>query len=476
MQRDYGEQPPPDYFEVVNPVQPPNEAVNNHNAAVIAWEAAGSHDEIPVETAVRRVYNVIQDTIKYLKHPSRFEGSPSGPNCLKGFLDVMSEQKKLPFGFTKVIIYNLILLVYYFTNFIYSIVAVSVQGDHIVHYIFYLLISLTGLLFEAVVITVDVREALHHNTSVQTEHQNAGQQNYCRKAQSVFIDYVLLSLGEFLIYPTLICTLYGVINERAWRFDNGISGCNFLFFLYSVIMDVMFTKIHAIWLVIRIIRATHKKYGKPWECKSCFTPVYLTVPFVIMTALTHWVMIGIIGVRIYIDNFTPDRDTGNNIPNTGDYRVTPFTGYMIGFSLCLPAFSPAVYILLNKLWFYEVYTVSQQSNTNRTESTAPQLSWNIKLFASARDPLAYVTVINLMVLFIVFVVGAYLSDYDSTDCEVSQNARNAIQGLGPCFIVFFLISNLQAAIAFTIIVLTVVTMLLCMLCTVCACLYSRDSE
>ena len=119
MQRHYGEQSPPEYFEVVNSVQPSTEAANNNSATLIAGEAAGSrdaaaeraggHDEIPVETAVRQVYNVIQDTIKYLKHPSRFEGSQSGSNCLKGFLDVLSEQKKLPFGFTKVIIYNLIL-------------------------------------------------------------------------------------------------------------------------------------------------------------------------------------------------------------------------------------------------------------------------------------------------------------------------------------------------------------------------------
>ena len=59
MQRDYGEQLPPDYFEIVSSVQASTEAVNYHSATVIAGEAAGScdataeragsHDETPVE-------------------------------------------------------------------------------------------------------------------------------------------------------------------------------------------------------------------------------------------------------------------------------------------------------------------------------------------------------------------------------------------------------------------------------------------
>ena len=492
MQR---EQSPPNYFEVVSSGQTATGATNNPSVTTITGEAEGSrdatterapsHDETPaaVET-LSRVHNLIQDTLRYLRHPSRFEGVQNGSNCFKGFLDVMHEQKKLPFGFTKIIVHKLLLLVYYLTNFIYSIVAVSIQGDHIVHYILYLLISLTGLLFEAIVITVDIREGLRQNSSIQTEHQpreawSVEQQNYSPKAKSVFVDYVTSSLGEFLIHPILICTLYGFINERAWRFDNGISGCNFLLFLYSVIMDITFTKLQEIWLVVRIIRATHLKYGEPWDYRRCFTPVYLTVPFAILTALTHWFMIGIIGVRIYVDNFTPDnRSTDHGIPNTGVYTVTPFTGYIIGFSLCLPLFSPAVYIILNKLWFYDVYTIIHQKTTGAvlTDSTSQQLLWNKKLLAFARDPLAYVMVINLMVLFIIFAVGAYLPDYDGSNYEVSQCARDAVQGLGACFIIIFLISNLQAAVIFTIAGLTIVAMLVCMLCAVCVCLCTQHSE
>jgi len=91
----------------------------------------------------------------------------------------------------------------------------------------------------------------------------------------------------------------------------------------------------------------------------------------------------------------------------------------------------------------------------------------MKLSAFIRDPLALLSVIFFLVLFIVFAVGTYLPDYNSSDYEVASAVGNAVQGLGPCFIVSFLLSNLQAAIVFTIIIVMIVTMLLCVLCSVC---------
>lgn len=59
-----------------------------------------------------------------------------------------------------------------------------------------------------------------------------------------------------MIHPILVCTLYGFINDRAWRFDNGKSVCNFLFFLYGVIMDALYTKVIVILCVIKVVRTT----------------------------------------------------------------------------------------------------------------------------------------------------------------------------------------------------------------------------
>ena len=192
---------------------------------------------------------------------------------------------------------------------------------------------------------------------------------------------MISSLAEFLIYPTLICVMFGFINERGWQFDNGLSGCYFILFAYSVIIDAMYMKFYVIALVIRVLRATYVKYdqlAKPStvtvEWKRYFTPVYLSIPYAIAMALTHWAMIAIIAVRIYVDNFTTyDEDTTK--PNTGDYRVAIFTRYMIACTIFLPIISWISYIVINKAWFYEIYSaISKLQDPNDRQQL--QNSWD----------------------------------------------------------------------------------------------------
>ena len=126
--------------------------------------------------------------------------------------------------------------------------------------------------------------------------------------------------------------MYGFINERAWQFDNGISGYNFILLVYSVIVDTLYMKFYVIFLVTRIVNTSHDRLST--EENRIFTPVRLTTLLVVGTGLTHSLMLAIIGVRIYVDNFTTKNNNINsNIPDTGDYRVTPFTGYMIACTI-----------------------------------------------------------------------------------------------------------------------------------------------
>ena len=99
-------------------------------------------------------------------------------------------------------------------------------------------------------------------------------------------------MGEFLIHPIFVCTLYGFINDRTWRFDNRISACNFLFFLYGVIMDALYMKVIVILCVIKVVRTIDDEHLLPHH-------EYETIMFAIMIALTHWFMIGINGMRIF---------------------------------------------------------------------------------------------------------------------------------------------------------------------------------
>ena len=71
-------------------------------------------------------------------------GTHNTSNSFNGFLDIMFEQRKLPSGMAKNMIYRVPLLVYYLTNFIYSIVAVAVQREHLAYHFIYMFTCLTG--------------------------------------------------------------------------------------------------------------------------------------------------------------------------------------------------------------------------------------------------------------------------------------------------------------------------------------------
>ena len=401
-------------------------------------------------------------------------GKLNASYSFSGFIDILYKNKKLPWSCEKNLLYKAGLFVYFSANLVYSIIAAVIQKEDLVFHLIYIIISLIGFVSTLGVMYMHIKKLCirDNNTEDETELLNSMDAHIGRvrgdqhKAKRVAVDYVLLSLGEFLIYPTLICTLYGFVNERAWRFDNGISGCYFAFLLYSVVIQFLYMNVYAILLVARIARAAYVKYDdllQPTETewKRYITPVYLTIGLAVLTALTHWFMIGIIGVRMYVDNFTPDKDdTNSSIPDMGDYKISPFTRYMIACSIYLPILSWITYIILNKSWFFEVYSAIYEM-TNGADSMLPQDIWNKKLFAVLKDPLAYIVTMVLMLSFVAFTAGTYLVDYNIMDYEVASSARNTIHIVAPYFIIFFVLSNLQAVIIFIIMLVAIVAVTLC---------------
>ena len=198
---------------------------------------------------------------------------------------------------------------------------------------------------------------------------------------------------------------------------------------------------------MEIVKATYNKYDelelstrKDWVTKLCrhLSPFSLVLPYAIIQVLVHWLMLVIIGIRIYVDNFARKINDTTEI-DTGEYKTTPYTRYMVfcgGYLLIASAF---VYLVLNKYWFFEVY------NFISTEQhyTVPL---SVKLLAFMRDPMAYILVVLQVVPFIPFALGSFLPDYDNSEFLVAPGLRTAAHVLGWCFIGFFLLSNMQAII------------------------------
>ena len=263
-------------------------------------------------------------------------------------------------------------------------------------------------------------------------------------------------LHEFFLYPAIICSLYGLINEKQWQFDDAFAGYSFLFFLYSVFMDALYTKLKYIWVVQKFILSL--SLDAEGTCKmvliKCTLPCLSIMPHIFLLALIHWLMIAIIGVRIYVDNFSREINETRiyvdnfsreidqvNASDTGDYEVASWTGYMIFCGFYLPVASVIVYFVLHRAWFID-----------EMESKCK------KIFFFLYDPVAYIAVPFLMVPFIAFCVGMYLPDYDSSEFEVDPNARTIAAGLGFILIIIFLFCNIRAVVilGITVILLPIV--------------------
>ena len=443
----------------------------------------------------------------YLQSPSSFIDRSDVKKSFGGFMDIMYRQKKLPWSLGLKILYKLGLLVFFCTMFIYPVIVFAVEQEHAAYNVVCGLISLIGFLLELYDLIPDLykyikkwkekqqedQQAIVEDDDANKEakadkaddnNQEAEEVSYTQKTKYVFKEFVLKSLGEMLIYPSIICSLYGFVNEKGWQFNSAIAVFDFIFLLYSIIMDVFYAKLQYIWLVQKIIKTSYKAHDEyeniismDWKRRidRYLTPFSMTILFSITVVLSHWMILGIIGVRIYADNFVRERNDRSGEfppePETGDYKSTPYTRYMIFCGMYLPVISTIVYIVLNKYWFLQIYwLIKNQGNTSVvTDKQAARfykyqcikfIPQSVKVMAFLRDPWAYFAVIFLMAPFIPFMVGTFLSDYNDSDLKISDGTRSAAVGLGVIFLLLFLASNAQAAIIFAILVvlLTILTL------------------
>ena len=423
-------------------------------------------------------------------------------------------------GFKSTIAVNIIRLFYFLFQFIYPIIVAIVQEGPVAFNVVCTLFAFVGLVYDTVQIVIEFKEACKRrkgelseleatkrgpveNDEVQPEalvnSQNlpgninglpepinqlikgntdpalavaavqgtaAVDQNSAKKEtttpQKMLREFAKDMLEEIIIYPSLICNLYAFVNERGWEFNNAVAVFDFLLTLVSFFMDAIFAKINHIWLLYHLIKSTGDVQRQN-KIHSYITPFNLFFPFSIGLAITHTLMLILIAIRIYADNFnTKGRDKE---PDKGDYSVAPFTRYMIFCGVYLPLMSAACYIILNKHWFLQVSWILNNENDASQKMNylnITSMPVRVKLFGFLRDKYAYIAVSTFVPLFIAFYNGGFLRDYDPDD--LPSGALSAASTFGTLFILVFSFINFQAGIIFTIIIVLLMIMF-CFLCT-----------
>lgn len=93
----------------------------------------------------------------------------------------------------------------------------------------------------------------------------------------------------------------------------------------------------------------------------------------------------------------------------------------------------------HKYWFYQVYSFIKQLAD--CEVRTQSISVWTKFITFVVDPAAYISASIVMLSFVAFAIGIFLSDYNSMD--IIPSARTASRILGIFYITVLLLSNCQ---------------------------------
>ena len=264
----------------------------------------------------------------YLRDPKQFVQNEDVKNSFRGLLDILARQKKLPWGLGARILYKFGLVVFFLINFLYPIIVFAIKQEHAAYNIVCGIISFIGLVFELYETLPDLYRYIKKlkqkwrkrkedrlviakpdgtaDEAPQTEEEPTNEPaadnseddvdtlDYSKKVKRVLKEFVFDSFGELLIYPSIICSLYGFVNERGWEFNNAIAIFDFLLLLYGLVMDVFYAKVIHVWLLLKVIRTSynvHDKYERVgslgWKkiIERIVTPFSMTIPYVTRPAI-----------------------------------------------------------------------------------------------------------------------------------------------------------------------------------------------
>ena len=404
-------------------------------------------------------------------------------DALNKAIDLLSTTKKLPDSIGFRLTYRLLLLAFFLFQFLYPTIVFAVEQDNVIFNVVCMLISFVGLLtqlFGLRKLCLDIKKCFKYCLGCKHE-ENPEEENCCNHeiectsgpCGSIFNEFVTSFIGEFLIYPSMICNLIGFINERSWEFNNTLDGVDTVLMGISVVTDLMFAKLQYVIQATRAIRATYKKYddsrGYHLSCKEwcdfrlCTPTSYLPI-YCFLLSVMHLAMLGSISFRIYADNFYGEpkntteviNGTLENVtiyvaPEEGSYRLVGYTVYMIIAGAIIPLWSIVTYLYLNQYWFLQLLyvirnkeqggTVNQQ-RAQRIEQIPSNEKWLSLLF----NPLSFVIALPLMAMMVFFVVGAFGSGYDNLNEALPAKLVSAsfiftFTGYGA-----FIIANFQTVI------------------------------
>ncbi|XP_065902761.1 uncharacterized protein [Dysidea avara] len=433
-------------------------------------------------------------------HDSTTEIAKSG----KTLIEIMVSTNTFPFGKRWKRRYNILLIIFYLSNFVYTTVKFAIKRQYVTYDVMCILISSTGLFMKTVVPIVCycikyrryVKQYQSKDTpllpissdhieqyiNIEQGHNMEGYQNQnifgniIKKHRNIVTKFIIGLIGEILIYSSMICALYGFIDDRGWTFNRKFAELDFALLMYNIVTDIIYTKLNYIGMLLKTVILLHKNQdhnnqdhnnqdhnnqdhnsntddqNENTNQRKYITPLSVGIVYAIILVIIYWVTLAIITVRIYADNSAIKRNESGycgNQSEIGNYRSSSFTCYMIFCGFFLPVASTIQYILSNMGWFTPLYKAKRINKSQPPISPGSSVKDRCKYYCCGlivKEPLAYLLAPFLILAFIGFMIGAVLPDYSTEECELMTSVRTTATCLAAVCIVFFVLSNFQTII------------------------------
>ena len=79
-----------------------------------------------------------------------------------------------------------------------------------------------------------------------------------KKHRNIVTKFIIGLIGEILIHSSMICALYGFIDERGWKFNRAFAELDFTLLIYNIVTDMIYTKLIYIGMLLKTVILLYK--------------------------------------------------------------------------------------------------------------------------------------------------------------------------------------------------------------------------
>lgn len=346
------------------------------------------------------------------------------------------------------VIKKTLLLIFFIFQFLYPLIAFLIERKFILYNLICIAVGAIGTIQELTEIDLlykDYKRCYRYfrKKEARMNEEDTGWcakyfnccQTLCKCCPSPLREALKTTLEEILLYIAVMCNIMAVINEQTWKLEGVLDYLDSLLLLYSLIMEILVPRYHTLKWLFSSINQLYTEYFKTCDKEErefsyrmfgkCVNPLRFTPLFFIGTIGLQFVMLALITVRVYADNYLGIDNTTINgsqyltellVPEEGSYNVTLYTWLAMLGGILIPVWSILTYFIINQYWIWQPlhyirnHTSGEQPKYSYIETMTYVDKWAIYVF----DPVAWFAMILLFSMFIGFAIVTEGYDYENS--------------------------------------------------------------